>query len=185
MSMGWRRSLGQSTNLPIIGAAFAPLRHATTPSSCDAKPLSRRIRQIVGALVVFLIAALTSTITFAEEPSPVQKAAENYYPKLVKKFPPNRTSPCGPCKDKQETLNAAWQELFRFDKDHADVRAVHKAWNAEIAAKEALAAATKAGVGVKDAQSALDKAKANTKTVEDKNKVTSNAYQDEEKNWIK
>jgi hypothetical protein len=92
MSMGWRRSFGQSTNLPIMGAAFAPLRHATTPS-CDAKLLSRRIRQIVGVLVVLLIAAVTSTITFAQEPSPVQKAAENYYPKLVKKFPPNVRRP--------------------------------------------------------------------------------------------
>jgi hypothetical protein len=176
--MGWRRSFRQSGNLPITVAGFALLRRAAA-SFYAAESLSRRVRQVLGVLL-FLVISVTSTITFAQEPSPVQKAAEIYQPKLVKKFPPNRTSPCAGCKGKQEDLNAAWQELFRFDKEHADVRAVRQAWMAESAAEEKLAQAKKAGTGVKEAQAALTTAKANSKAAVDTYKPYTKQFSDED-----
>src|SRR5262249_24114963 len=113
--------------------------------------------------------------------SPVQKAAENYYPKIAKKFPPNRTTTCPEkCKRQQEDLNVAWQELYRFDQDHPDVRALHKTYNEEFAAKDALEAAEKAGAGVQEAEAAVAKAKANSEAVEKKLKITSKPFQDAE-----
>ena len=177
--MGWRRSFRQSRNLPITVAGFALLQKAAA-SFYAAKFLRRRIRPMLGVLL-FLLISVTSTITFAQEPSPVQKAAENYYPKIAKKFPPNRTTTCPEkCKRQQEDLNVAWQELYRFDQDHPDVRALHKTYNEEFAAKDALEAAKKAGAGVQEAEAAVAKAKANSEAVEKKLKITSKPFQDAE-----
>jgi hypothetical protein len=176
MSMSWARSFCQSTSFPKAVASFALLRPAAT-SFYAAESLSRRISQVLGVLLLLLV-SVTSTVTFAEEPSPVQKAAENYYPKLVKKFPTNRTSPCKACKKEQEDLNVAWAELSEFDGGHPTVRAVYKAWNEETAAKDALAAARKAGVGVKEAQDAVDKAAKNSKDVQEKQEVEKKPFQD-------
>jgi hypothetical protein len=167
MSMGWRHSFRQSRSLPIAVASFGFLRQGAAPFYA-AESLSRRIGQILGVLL-FLLISLTSTITFAQEPSAVQKAAENYLPKVAKKFPPNRTTPCpDQCKGKQEDLNAAWQELQRFDKDSPTVRAVYRARNQEIAAQEALNEANSTGKGVTEAKQKYETAKA-TKTTTEKN----------------
>src|SRR4029079_15606158 len=97
----------------------------------------RQATRIGGA--VLLLACFTRSAAQAEG-STVQQSANRYAGKLARQFPSNRTTTCpNQCKAAQEALNAAWQELDRFDKDHPEIRPVYDAWNAAIAAKQALA----------------------------------------------